>query len=184
MSVIYALRCPKTFEIRYIGYTSKEPNTRLKQHISSCKFSKREQRTYRAKWINSLLAEGYLPNIKVLTTCDSEKIKELEILFIAHYKQFCKLTNGTSGGDGSKGHVPNEEARQRMRKAWKPRKGVFKPLPVDVYEKENLKKYTFSSKEEAAKFIKCSPQSIADCIIGRRTSVYGYICKRSKIETK
>ena len=181
---IYCLEDPITGLIRYIGYTTSTLKNRLRMHINSCRTSVREQRTHRAKWINKLLKQGVKPLIRVLIECAKDKVNELEKLFIAHYKQFCRLVNGSKGGDGSLGHVVSLEARKKMSKAWKPSKYNFKPLPVDITEIKTGNLMRFSTKEQAANYLNCSASSIHDCISGRRNSIYGHTISRSKILQK
>ena len=93
---IYALIDPLTDEIRYIGYTSKSLEKRLKSHIYDCNRTK----SHKTNWINSLLNKGLKPIIKQLNETNEIKVcLDMEVYYISLYDN---LTNSTSGGETSK----------------------------------------------------------------------------------
>lgn len=93
---IYALIDPLTDEIRYIGYTSKSLEKRLKSHIYDCNRTK----SHKTNWIRSLLNKGLKPIIKQLNETNEIKVcLDMEVYYISLYDN---LTNSTSGGETSK----------------------------------------------------------------------------------
>lgn len=171
---IYSLNCPLTGAVRYIGYTSLDLESRLRMHINSC--LKRDANTHRGKWINKLRRSNLRPIIKHLLDCTLETVKQLEVRFIAHYKQFCKLVNGTSGGDGLAGWVPTEEQRKSISKRnSRPNPGRRKPITLTNTENSE-EKYYFKSCQDAAVFIKGTADAIRMVARGQRNSIFGFYC--------
>ncbi len=112
---IYALIDPVTDEIRYVG-KSIRPMQRLQNHCNE------KARTWRTNWIQSLIAAGRRPEVRVLEILDrDDDWKAAEIHWIASLRdRGARLTNCTSGGDG----VPNlpPEIRARISAVWRGRK--------------------------------------------------------------
>ncbi len=96
MGYIYSLADPDTGNVRYIGKTI-YPNRRLADHLKM----KSRTITHKEKWVNSILKLGKIPVFEVLLEVPENILNQCEIELIKHYKQFCKLTNGTDGGDGT-----------------------------------------------------------------------------------
>ena len=98
MYKLYILYSTIDFKIRYIGITGKSLDKRLYEHLSCSK----NTITYKEKWINKSLINGYEIRIKkVLIRNTENEIKDSEIKLIAFLKsKNYKLTNTTSGGDG------------------------------------------------------------------------------------
>ena len=106
---IYSLTDPATSLVRYIGFTRKSLEDRLKRHIKESKNTS-SRSTHKINWIRQLLARGDLPIISLLE--NTERYQEREI----HWISICKdLTNGTVGGDGRTGPLP-ESAKIKLRK--------------------------------------------------------------------
>ena len=95
---IYCLIDPRTQEVRYIGKTDKEIQTRLSQHISK---AKNRPTTHRDKWISNLLSINLIPEISVVEYCLPELWKSREVYWIALYRKSADLTNHSDGGEGS-----------------------------------------------------------------------------------
>lgn len=96
--------------IRYIGKTY-NIKKRYKQHLYHSKYKK----YHSSRWINSMLIKGLKPTINILAEIENEeKANLLEIELIAHYKQFCKLTNITLGGNGTIGIKLTEERKIKV----------------------------------------------------------------------
>jgi hypothetical protein len=57
---IYALRCPITGRIRYVGKTN-DPERRIYQHLG-----RDHANPAKAEWVNSLLAQGKEPTMVIL----------------------------------------------------------------------------------------------------------------------
>ena len=99
---IYALCDPRTFEVRYIG-KSDNPYKRYCEHIidKTC--------SYKARWINNLLQEGFNPILQILEQCDDFIWQQREKDWIAFEKRIgCRLTNETAGGEGHIGEPWNK----------------------------------------------------------------------------
>ena len=123
---IYALIDNLTNEIRYIGYTSKSLDKRLKSHIYDCNRTK----SHKTNWINSLLSKGFKPIIKQIDeTDDINKCLEMEVYHISLYDN---LTNSTSGGESSKTY-----RKDVLIKMSENRKGKYKGLDHWNYGNKN-----------------------------------------------
>lgn len=115
MLCIYALTCPDTGEIRYIG-KSIRPKERLANHmneVSNC---------HRSNWLQSLKKQGKRAGLTILQVlADDEPWQEWEKSWIRYGREVgWRLTNNTEGGDGVCG-LP-AETRARMAKVWLGRK--------------------------------------------------------------
>jgi len=115
--IIYALVDPRTNEIRYVGYTSDQVE-RLMEHQRP---SALKGNTYKNKWIKSLLKEGVIPQLIVISYHESANLlPQAEIAAIKYHREIgCKLTNGTDGGDGGAtmtGKTMSIEARAKISK--------------------------------------------------------------------
>lgn len=94
---IYTLNDPDTNEVRYVGYTKNQLNSRFNQHIHDIKRSK----SHKACWIKKLIRNGKKPIINLIEgNLNIEAALELEVFYINDFKlKGCKLTNSTTGGD-------------------------------------------------------------------------------------
>lgn len=113
--LVYGLRDPITYEIRYVGKSCSGHN-RPRQHFT--KKVEIEAKTHKAKWVRSLLSKGMTPEVVVLETGFSNN-KELiasEIKWIALGRDAlgARFTNATLGGDGA----DSESARKRQVMLW------------------------------------------------------------------
>ena len=79
---IYALVCPKTNQVRYVGKTDK-PKTRLSAHISTSKRMK--VKSPLALWIVGLLSEGLRPTLTVLRELTGGNYRFWEAF---HYQEY------------------------------------------------------------------------------------------------
>lgn len=113
--ILYALRDPRTQEIRYIGKSIKTADERFRHHLKKSTLSRKNHRT---TWILSLLKLGLKPIMQVLR--DDIQIEEHlnaeEISTIA----FCReagfdLVNGTDGGEGGLGYKHTEATKEKLR---------------------------------------------------------------------
>jgi len=111
----YALADPRisdeVLSVRYIGRTTKTESARYKAHLQD---AKTKGKSYKAKWIRSLLADGIEPTLVILGSgtdqCESE--------WIALYRACgAPLTNATDGGEGIAN--PNLELRNKLSQARK-----------------------------------------------------------------
>jgi hypothetical protein len=99
MTFIYALRCPETGDVMYIGKAD-NPVRRLKSHLSDARRGSTKHAT--ARWIVGLLMRGSRPRLDVLCEVPpGETWQEAEKRHIAQYRAAgAPLTNSTSGGQG------------------------------------------------------------------------------------
>lgn len=114
MITIYALRDPRTWEVRYIGKTAYSVGERLCKHIN---LALRGHRDHKYNWLRQLLAAGLEPVLGILEELPPEgDWEEAEAWWIAEgRKRGWPLTNQTDGGGGVR---PTEEVRAKMRAAW------------------------------------------------------------------
>lgn len=92
---IYALKCPTTGDIRYIGKAN-DSQKRLKTHVRDS----RRRNTPVYCWIKKLTATGLMPVVEVLLVTDADNWKLEEIRLIAEYKaKNAQLLNVAIGGD-------------------------------------------------------------------------------------
>jgi hypothetical protein len=104
---IYALCDPETHAVRYVGFTSKTLEERLRGHL------KERKTCHRKNWIKSVVARGLKPEISVIEEFFDANWQERERYWIAYYRSIgSDLVNGTDGGDG----IPNptEEVRRKI----------------------------------------------------------------------
>lgn len=107
---IYFLRDPQTNEVRYVGQTIREIPTRLGEHYSD------KKRTRKSNWILSLRRKGLRPFIEIVNFCYSKsESDECEIGYIKFLRSIgVKLTNLTNGGEGTFGYVPSKETLKKL----------------------------------------------------------------------
>lgn len=109
---IYALLCPYTRRVRYVGATRQRIEKRLIGHISEARTGKRWARCH---WIRKLLSAGTVPVLEVLEFVQADQWQARERHWIAEFGGMRKLLNSTTGGDG--GRIFSEEARAKMARA-------------------------------------------------------------------
>lgn len=111
MSKIYVLVDPDTGEIRYIGRTSQQLSTRLRDHIRDRKSG------HKKYWIDSLRSKDLVPRIVLLQEVMDTEWPEAERYWISYFRSIgCPLTNMTNGGDGNVGCQLSDETRAKMRR--------------------------------------------------------------------
>jgi hypothetical protein len=139
---IYSLENAKTGEIRYIGYTKKSLEERLKKHLNNVNEAfnlKRRKINKRLSWIKSINCEV------TITELDNGTINDIiwmEQYYISQFKAWgFNLTNGTDGGDGGNTFVKlSEKGKQQFRnKLSKALKGRING-PLSDEHKLSLKK--------------------------------------------
>jgi len=92
---IYSLSDPDTGDVRYIGKARSAAN-RLKTHIRDS----RRRKTPLYEWLTGLLAQGKIPALRVLETCDETVWPERETVIIAEHRgRFSNLLNVANGGN-------------------------------------------------------------------------------------
>lgn len=108
---IYGLYDPRVEPrmIRYVGYSGKGLQSRLREH---CAESLQSVTCHRTKWISKLLREGVRPAIIELERVDASTWQERERHWIATLRSSGKLTNSTDGGEGLIN--PTKDVRDRI----------------------------------------------------------------------
>lgn len=132
--LVYALKDPRTQEIRYIGKSSiglKRP----KKHKNSSELKKKTHKTY---WIKSLISLGLMYEIEVLEECSSEEqVMQQEMYWIKFHRDIgTDLTNLTDGGEGNSGWNPSQNIRENMSEAAKLKYKNNPELKIIVSEKQ------------------------------------------------
>ncbi len=126
---IYALCCPESGYIRYIGKADR-PMVRYLRHLSSPEI---DARCHKANWIRKLRSNGLRPFLTILEEVPSSEWQLHERKWIDFYRsKGVKITNCTRGGDGvdrgtkhspevcakisaaHKGRKASEETRKKM----------------------------------------------------------------------
>lgn len=109
--VIYTLKDPRSEEIRYVGFTKRDPAVRMRYHLRDT------GTTYRHRWINSLLAVGVSPVMQLVHRGDGPGWQEAERAWISFFRNFgCRLVNSTEGGEGLVGWGTKEQRSARRAK--------------------------------------------------------------------
>jgi hypothetical protein len=108
---IYALICPKTNHVKYIGKAD-NVNRRLRQHIYQSKYSDSNKNT----WIKNLLKENYKPEIEIIDEVLFEDWGYWEDFWIKYFKFLgFNLINEMNGGHGYGKH--SQETIEKIRKS-------------------------------------------------------------------
>jgi hypothetical protein len=109
---IYALRDPRTHEIRYVGCT-RVLKKRFHQHLRIGA----SDRTHRAEWVRELAILNLRPLLEILETTSGD-YQAAERKWISSCKaDGHHLTNATHGGNGTAGYVFTEADRAKIAKA-------------------------------------------------------------------
>lgn len=157
VTTIYALHCPDTGKVKYVG-KSNTPSFRLKRHLKEAQES--AATTYKLNWLRDLLRQGKVPCLSILEIVAIENWREREIFWVKYYRDRYKITNSTAGGDGLLEASP--EAREKLSKALKGRihspealvkmsevkKGENNPFYGKRHSKETLKKMSVKQTKE------------------------------------
>jgi len=107
---IYALTCPETGIIRYVGKTI-DLAARYKKHLY------KNVKTRCRNWIESLKARGLKPQLRILIKTDEAFANFWETRVIKRFKEtgipLTNLTDGGEGGDTLSAHPNKEDIARR-----------------------------------------------------------------------
>lgn len=129
-ATIYALECPESGEVRYVGKAN-DAAKRLAGHLRDSK----RRNTPVCCWIRSLSAKGLLPQIRTLETVEASEWVAAERKWIAEFRSRTNLLNLADGGnqpsqtqeqraEGGRKAVKAREKDARSRRLWRIRKDL------------------------------------------------------------
>jgi hypothetical protein len=151
LATIYALRDPRTSEIRYIGRTVESSlQRRVNGHLADRLVN------HRTKWLAGLKSLDQKPIIESLMVVSRELATPAECYVIAIYKSLgFRLVNATDGGEGmlnaspetrqklsaaNKGRIHTPKARANMRQAAQQRTTQYKHSNDTIIKLKTAKK--------------------------------------------
>lgn len=105
---IYALIHPVTKIVRYIGYTTKPFEERLRYHYYELV---KNRTSHKLRWLRQLREEGLMANIIPLEQGIATLSEALD-REVFHISQYSNLVNSTSGGETNK--VFDEDVKRRI----------------------------------------------------------------------
>jgi len=97
VAFIYALCCPLTDDVRYVGKTVFPLNIRLKMHLNQ-----KNGNSLKKRWVDSLKTNNLIPKIILLEEVDYSIWKASEKIWISKYNN---LLNGNKGGGGGERYI-------------------------------------------------------------------------------
>jgi len=150
---------------KYIGYTSKNINNRLYQHIKDAEYG---IKSHKANWIRKV--RKYKSNVIIIEIDNVETTKEachLERQYIESFDKWYNLTNSTNGGEKSK--AVKKDVRNKISKSLK------------KYYSENEqwnkgKRYKVSEESKIKR-----RETLGDKLMGENNHFYG---KHHKLSTR
>jgi hypothetical protein len=109
---VYALWCPLSKQIRYVGYTNATPWGRFHAHLAEARREPKGQLTDKCAWLRSLAELGLMPRLRVLR-CFERKIPayKMEAELIALVGARRSLTNSSKGSPNWKAHFTEQHAQ-------------------------------------------------------------------------
>ena len=126
---IYCLIDPRDNSVRYIGWTHRALDYRLKEHIYESKGNRNKKNCHRYNWIRKLLAENMFPIISLVEETVYSKRVEREKYWIKYYGRET-LVNSTDGGEGTLGWSPSKEQREDASRKLKGKTPWNKGIPM------------------------------------------------------
>jgi|SRR5579864_6729842 len=110
--VIYALRDPRTDEVRYVGGTHR-PAKRLREHVSSA-LSANGFVTRKASWIRELVGLNLKPIAEILERGSGDGCVEAERRWMAHFRGAGSSLTNTIDAGGTPGRTLSADTRARI----------------------------------------------------------------------
>lgn len=174
---LYALKCPFSGKIRYIG-KSDDPYGRRLRHCTT------RAMTHKWCWIESLRRQGKKPVLEILCSVNKSDWQFWERKFIAGFKQAgLDLVNGTEGGDGV---VPTPETREKMGRANRGRKASVstreKLRVAHLGQSRPCSEETKQKMREKALGRRHTPETIAKLSVIQSNRDWGRGCPRNRKE--
>lgn len=134
---IYALYCPLSNQIRYIGQTVQTPKRRFDHHVWESK-NLIEINTKKVNWFRKLLKLGKLPELIIIEDGlfeNQQQLDNIEIKWISYYKELgCRLVNGTNGGNSVCKKIEKYHRRTEDKKVYS-----YNEKTNEVLEYKNIK---------------------------------------------
>ncbi len=174
---VYALICPESQEIRYIGQTIQKLKRRLQKHIfdTNSKVKKHLHLNHKNAWIRGLIIRNTINELKIelIETTDIELLNEREVYWIAYYRnEGYDLTNCTTGGNQNT--KMSEETRKRIGESKKGNKFMVgkkhsdatKKLLSDMLKGENHPLFGTNRSDDTKK-------KIGDANKGEKNGMFG-----------
>lgn len=130
---IYALLCPDSGVVRYVGQTSLTVGHRLARHITEC-YDPRTNGSKKNVWLSSILANNKIPSVMVLERVgDGCSWEAAEKRWIAHFRYILgdDLLNSSDGGQGNSGFSHSAETRAKISASGKARAPFYRPPPSE-----------------------------------------------------
>jgi hypothetical protein len=111
MMFVYALKCPDTGDVRYIGKTC-DIERRVKWHMNQ------KTKDHKGFWVAKLKRDKKRPLVQVLASgLTFDQANDLEVFLIAMLRLMgADLVNTTDGGEGCSGFHHSEETIRHLRK--------------------------------------------------------------------
>lgn len=120
---IYAILCPITQAVKYVGKSVNLKN-RIYQH--TCKSGRLKNRKL-SNWIDKLAKERNVkPIFQIIEICDETNWESREMFWIKHYQSIYSLCNHTRGGEGCHGRKMSDELRAKISATHKGKKKKYK----------------------------------------------------------
>lgn len=153
---LYILYSTKDYKIKYVGITKRSITVRYKDHL----YELGKNNTYKQNWINSTIKNNFELRIKTIKKFNSSnEVKNAEIYLIKLLRtRGYKLTNSTSGGDGTmnlctrsrkkmsdsrKGYIWKEESKLKLSIT---KKGKTSPMKGKKWEEKSKIKLSNTKK--------------------------------------
>lgn len=119
MVLIYTLKDPITYEVKYVGKTAHKIEKRYAQHKHNWKRTTGKLNKLNS-WIKSLAKKDLYPIIEIIDEVDDLKWIEAEQGYIKLFKSFgCNLKNATIGGEGACGYKMKESSKIKRKETLK-----------------------------------------------------------------